>query len=401
MNILYLGYWGARDGLSVATIYPHLEILAEFDFVQSIYFISIEREGQKESIDLKIKKVRHIPLISNRVSSVLLNKIDDFIRFPQKVTELVKQLGISLIICRSSPAGILGYLVHKKTGVPFWVESFEPHASYMAEAGVWKKWDPRYLVQVAGERLQLKATEIVFPASENYKKVLMAKKEAKALLKMPCTVNVEDFGFDQLNREKIREKLGIAGDVFCGIYTGKFGGLYYEKKAFQIFKQAKEVFENFFLIVLTPHPIEEIKQRLRNAGFYDKQLFVALVPHQEVPAYMHAADFAFANIKPTQSQRFSSPIKLGEYWAAGLPFLLAKGIGDESEILARGNGGVVYCEDNIKDALTKMRELIKGANKLSYVRLARKYRGRELVKEAYKQAFESKTSCTSCHKFTH
>ncbi|WP_017731985.1 glycosyltransferase [Nafulsella turpanensis] len=388
MNILYFGYWGARDGLSVATIHPHLEILAEFEFVQSIYFVSIEREGQKEPIDLKIKKVRHIPLISNRVSSVLLNKIDDFIRFPQKITEFIKQLDISLLICRSSPAGILGYLVHKKTGVPFWVESFEPHASYMAEAGVWKKWDPRYLIQVVGERLQLKATEIVFPASENYKRRLVTQKRPEALLTIPCTVNTDCFEFNEQNREKVRNKLGIGNDMFCGIYTGKFGGLYYDYEAFEMFGQAKEVFKNFFLIVLTPHPVEEIKQKLRRVGLSDGHSFVSLVPHQEVPAYMHAADFAFSTIKSIQSQRFSSPIKLGEYWAAGLPFLLTEGVGDESEILKNGKGGVLFNIKSSREALSRMKELLKGSNKKTYVELAKKYRARGLVKEAYEEAFK-------------
>lgn len=374
--------------MSVATIYPHLEILAEFEFIHSIYYVSVEREGRKEPIDLKIKKVRHIPLISNQVASVLWNKVEDFIRFPKEITKLVKQLNVNLLICRSSPAGILGYLVHKKSGLPFWVESFEPHAAYMAEAGGWNKWDPRYLVQLAGERLQLKTAEIVFPASENYKRKLLTQTGVKKLLKMPCTVNIEHFMFDELNREKVRTKLGIGNDVFCGIYTGKFGGLYFEQEAFTIFKQAKEVFTKFFLIVLSPHPAEEIAQKLRSVGFSDAQFFIALVPHQEVPAFMHAADFAFSNIKPTQSQKFSSPVKLGEYWAAGLPFLLTEGVGDETGILQKGQGGILLSPENKREALIQMKELLRRSNKKAYVELARKYRERRLVKEAYEEAFK-------------
>ena len=388
MNILYLGYWGAREGLTEATIYPHLEVLAQFEFIQSIYFLSIEREGKVEPLDLKINKVRHIPLVSEKSSSVLINKIDDFIRFPKEICEMVRNLKIELLICRSAPAGILGYLVHKKVNLPFWVESFEPHAAYMLEAGVWKKWDPKYLIQLIGEKLQYENAECLFPVSEGYKQALSQKSGREDLIVLPCTVDVEKFRWSSSNRESIRKQFGISDEVTCGIYVGKFGGLYYDKEAFEIFKEAKRVFNNFFLIILTPQPADEVKQKLKGIGMEDKAFFIKSVSHEEVPPYMHAADFAFAPIKPIQSQKYSSPIKTAEYWAAGLPFLLSEGVGDESDIITGGNGGILFNLHNIKGALERMQLLLKNEIvKSSYLELAEKYRGRFLVRKAYQQAF--------------
>src|SRR5690606_12754608 len=48
------------------------------------------------------------------------------------------------------------------------------------------------------------------------------------------------------------------------------------------------------------------------------------------------ADIAFCGVRPIASQKFSSPIKNGEYWACGLPVLIPKGIA-EDDILAENN----------------------------------------------------------------
>ena len=392
MKILYLGYWGAREGLTEATIHPHLKVLAQFEFIHAIYFLSIEREEATEPLDLNIPKVQHIPLISKKSSSVLMNKVDDFIRFPREICEMVRNLKIELLICRSAPAGILGYLVHKKVDIPFWVESFEPHAAYMLEAGVWKKWDPRYLIQLIGEKLQFKNAECVFPVSEGYKRALFQKSGREDLIVLPCTVDVEKFRWSSSNRESIRKQLGISDEVTCGIYVGKFGGLYYDEEAFEIFKEAKRVFRKFFLIILTPQAADEIKQKLQGVGMEEKDFFIKSVPHEEVPLCLHAADFAFANIKPIKSQKFSSPIKTAEYWAAGLPFLLSEGVGDESSVLANGQGGVSFKLHNVGKALIKMKELLKNSDRTYYTTLAQKYRSRKIVKNGYEQAFEKMVS---------
>ena len=51
------------------------------------------------------------------------------------------------MIAEGAPAGAMVYLLWQKTRLPFYVESFEPHADYMRESGVRRSWDPRYWFQ--------------------------------------------------------------------------------------------------------------------------------------------------------------------------------------------------------------------------------------------------------------
>ena len=154
MNILYIGYWAFHDGLTSSTILPHLRLLAEFAEVKKVIFTSIERDKSMTHFRMHINKVEHVPLYSTSSTLTLLNKFYDFSVFPKKLAKVCKENKIDIIICRCSPAGALGYLVWKKTQIPFIVESFEPHADYMLELGVWKKWDPRFLLERYWEKKQ-------------------------------------------------------------------------------------------------------------------------------------------------------------------------------------------------------------------------------------------------------
>lgn len=51
MKILYISYWNINDPLTVATVYPNLKVLANFDWIDQIVFVNIEREGGIKKLD--------------------------------------------------------------------------------------------------------------------------------------------------------------------------------------------------------------------------------------------------------------------------------------------------------------------------------------------------------------
>jgi glycosyltransferase involved in cell wall biosynthesis len=67
-----------------------------------------------------------------------------------------------------------------------------------------------------------------------------------------------------------------------------------------------------------------------------------------VPAYLAAADAALAFIRPTYSKISSSPTKIGEYLAAGLPVVTGRGVGDVDGLLEGSGTGIVL--DDFGDA---------------------------------------------------
>ncbi len=362
MRIVYLGYWGANEGLSQATINPHLEILAGMDRVNEIHYISIERNIGGSYLVPENPKIFHHPFHSRNLSFRLFTKILDIILLRNFLFKLIGENEIDLIICRSSLAGVFGYFANKKFNIRYIVESFEPHADYMLELGIWRKWGISYLIQSRWEQKQKRTASYLLPVSENYRVRLIEEGvPEKKIITVPCAVDIDKFQYNDSDRCVIRNQLNISPDTIVGIYVGKFGGLYMEEDAFMIFGKTFEYFENFFLIILTSHDHNELKRQLVDHKVPSKNVQILTVSHQDVPSYLSASDFAFSFHKSTRVSPYLSPIKNGEYWANGLPVLISDGIGDDSKIISEQKIGAIFDKDFnfVEEALLQIQELLK------------------------------------------
>jgi len=234
------------------------------------------------------------------------------------------------------------------------------------------------------------ATAIMVVA-ENYKSRLVENGvNTEKIDVIPCCVNIENFAFNKEARKKIRKKLGCENKI-TGIYTGKFGGLYYGKEAFDIFEIAFKRFgDNFFLMILTPDDPDHIYRMAEKTGLPKKRIHITSVPYKKVPEHLSAADFGFTLIKPKNSNLYCSSIKNGEYLACGLPILITEGVGDDSKILRKENCGALFRNNNdkygIKKGLDKIEELLTETDIRSRLKkVARKYRSFSIAEKVYKK----------------
>ena len=358
MNILFLVYWGLNDGLTASTVLPHLRILERNKKIKNIILCTIERDASLNESQLS-DKVFHIPWLS---SHRYWAKVRDFTALPEKIITIIRQFDTDFMFCRGTPAGALGYLVNRKIGTQYAVESFEPHADYMRESNVWRWWDPRYILQRYWEKRQLETARFILPVSKHYYDHLIDTKAGKdKLFTMPCAVDLQMFAFSMERRLSMRKALGVADDVIVGIYVGKFGGMYFDDEAFDIFALAKRYFDRFCLVILSPDDKNVIASKLLKAGYLQNEFYIKHTGHPEVPAYLSASDFAFATYKPGYFKRYLSPVKIGEYWAAGLPVLLTDGIGDDHLIIEEFKIGSVfsYSKNELENAFLKLKAILK------------------------------------------
>lgn len=386
MNILFVSYWGIEEGLTQATVIPHVRILAEFERVSQVILCTIER-GPFRPLPSE-KKILHVPLVASQSHSVLWNKVREFTRFRRKIFEVCSEYRISFIIARSALAGGLCIKAIDRLKIPYLVESFEPHALYMIESGVWNKTDPRFWVESYLEKKQKRTARFLLPVSDYYATVLQSEGVAEDRLHvMPCCVDVDSFSFNRIDRNRIRVSLSIPDKCVVGIYAGKYGGMYYCDEAFQLYRQAFDFFGGtFHLIILSGDDHQLIHSLIKKYGLPIDRIHLYKVSRDEVVAYLSAADFAFATYKPSYSKKFLSPIKIGEYWANGLPVVLEKGIGEESDIIANEGGGIILDRQDTTAALSKLeRMLSKGRERLAEEihLIALKYRSLSRVKETY------------------
>ncbi len=348
-RILFIGYWNLDDGLTHSTIFPHLKILKEIPNVEYLHFINTQRETPSVySLD-KIDdiSVDYTPVYSKNIPFNHLDKVFDFVYVPKLICKLCKKYQINLIIARGAPAGSLAYLATKENKIPFIVESFEPHADYMKAAGEWKSFGFKYLFQKYWEKQQKKYAKALITVAVNYRNCLIEEGVGKdKIFVVPCAVDQNIFYKDKSLRKKIRLELNIPDNVIVGVYAGKFGGLYLKEEAFQIFKEAFEQIKDFHLLLLTNIESSWLNRMIHHYKLPSNRIHLNFVPYSEVNKYLNIADFAFALYRSNHVSQFLSPVKIGEYWACGLPVLITPNLGDEMHWINEKRLGTIIDENN-------------------------------------------------------
>ena len=80
MRLLYLCYWGIEEGLTHATVFPQLSLMAEMHEIETIIFCTIERRGKSVAYLGPVHdKIEFHPLYSKGLKLGVLNKILDFV----------------------------------------------------------------------------------------------------------------------------------------------------------------------------------------------------------------------------------------------------------------------------------------------------------------------------------
>jgi glycosyltransferase involved in cell wall biosynthesis len=347
VRILYIGNWALKDGLTQATVLPHLSILLQGQNLESLVFVTIERSGVAPGKPdcFTDERLHYAPLVSKGYSVKLFNQLVDLVLFPKQIGKLLDDYKIDKVIARGSPAGGVIYKVCSERGIPFFVESFEPHSLYMLESGVWKWWDPKFLLQKKWEQSLKRNAAGLMPVARKHKELLVEEGvSASRLAVCPCSVDMNKFQFKKKERARVRKEFGIPEDALVGIYVGKFGGYYFNDEAFLLYRQLMAA-ESFWLILVSPDDPASIQEKASMHQLPLDKIKIISAKHDEVADYLSAADFAFATVKPSPSKRFLSLIKIGEYWACGLPIIITENIGDDSEFIEQENIGVVLKND--------------------------------------------------------
>ena len=344
VRLFYISPWPLDDPLSKATVAPHLRSLATNSMVSGLSVLSpiakVVKEGHSfgglpENLACYPLPAPygHLPVVSRALHHRNLKRVIGQLGYEQRP---------DLVICRGT-TGVYGELLQRHLGIPYVVESFEPHAHYMLQTGTWQRWDPKFLVQRRWEERVKRTASALITVSQGYARHLQEQEgiSPDRLQTVPCWVDAERFRIDPKARSSLRQQLGI-GDRLAVVYAGKFGGIYSPLRELAMLRPLQQgLGQPLFVIVLTSADAAAVRQQLRQAGFLEDQVFVDCVPHSEVNSYLNAADLALSFINSGPWSFACSAIKHGEYWACGLPVLMPPGVGDEAQWLEVERAGAI------------------------------------------------------------
>lgn len=214
-------------------------------------------------------------------------------------------------------------------------------------------------------RQNLKNADHVLVVTKNLKNLLIKRYPEFGLKNkisvIPTGADINKFYYDENLRKKYRKKLNII-DNFVFIFTGN---VYYSwqnlKRSLEVFNLVKKhrLFKNpFILLLIRKQDFYIAEDLIKKVSLRKSDYLLTNANHDEVNAYLNAADIGVLFRDDHIMNHVSSPGKLGEYLAAGLPVLISKRIANYSEKVRDSDYGVVlnnFYDDN--EILSKAKRL--------------------------------------------
>ena len=285
----------------------------------------------------------------------------DIARGAQFARRFARRPGLDIIHARSHVAAAMGALATwgTRTRLLFDIRGFMPEE--YTDAGVWPAGGYLYRLAKAAERRLLAASDGYVVLTEKARQILFPEHLDNARVRpvevIPCCVDLDHFSTTPATaRAEVRRELGVAGRrVF--VYVGSLGGWYLTDEMADLLAVAHTQDPAAFSLILTQSPPAMITERLHARGIAVGDYLVRKIGPTEMPRYLQAADAAVSFIKPCYSKQSSSPTKMAEYLAAGLPVICNAGIGDLDELIETDRLGVLLREFNKASYVRALDEL--------------------------------------------
>ncbi|MCX2743400.1 glycosyltransferase [Mangrovivirga sp. M17] len=361
-TIFVFAYYSYKDPVFQSAVLPYL--LKESDNYNFILLTWEQKEWEiKNNEKIEIEKFLSQNNITWKAKAwhsgrfKLFKKIYDFTIGLLYSLYLIYKYNCSIVYSEGFPGCIVGHYISKLSFTKHVIHTFEPHADYMLDAGVWSKKSWEYKLNKRMEKVVGKGADKLITGTENYKEILRHYIKTPIQV-IPSCIDTDFYNFNSKAREIIREKLGIVENDIVIVYLGKLGGMYMKEEIFKFFSRCLLMDENFYLLLMTNESESSINNLRNEFRIPDNRMHTGFVKKDNVPDYLSASDIAFCGIRPIPSRRYSSPIKTGEYLSCGLPVIIPEGISDDSLVIEENDLGIVF-QDLEKVDIKKVIELKK------------------------------------------
>lgn len=353
---LYLCYFGMREPLVQTQVLPYLRQLVKAGIEVNLLTFEpgLQRNwtGEELEAERELRAAEGITwfYLSYHKRPSLPATLYDVARGTLLAARLIRSKGVEILHARGHVPALMGALAKRLTGrgrMIFDIRGFMPEE--YTDAGVWPekgllyrgvKRVERYLLSASDAFVVLteRAREILFPGCRN------ADSQGRPIEVIPCCVDpARFFAAASISREDARARLGVEGRRVI-VYVGSFGGWYLTDQMTQFLALARERDPRTFALVLTQSPPGPVRKRLFDLGFKEDDFFVGLVAAADVPQYLKAADVGISFIKSCYSKQSSSPTKIAEYLATGLPVVCNAGVGDLDQLITTDRVGVLISD---------------------------------------------------------
>jgi glycosyltransferase involved in cell wall biosynthesis len=246
--------------------------------------------------------------------------------------------------------------VHARNHVPaamaMLAARFAPHrlifdirglmAEEYVDLGRWRSGSLAFRITKRTERAAISRAAGVVVLTHRVRRLVFGAGNRDDVFVIPCCADVERLSSQRAARTAVRRTLGIDARPVL-VYVGKLGGWYMDAEMAEFFVVARDVIPGLHLLVVTQADRGAIERQLAHRGVDPSDYTITSVEHAHLGELLSAADAAIALIRPVPSKVATSPTKIGECLAAGLP-VVATDIGDVRPLLEDSGTGIVLSD---------------------------------------------------------
>ena len=378
-HTLYLCYFGLHEPLVQTQVLPYLREIQKGGVKVSLMTFepNFKASWTKERIASEKKRLAHEEGIEwhclgyHKRPSVPATAYD-ILTGAWLTRQLLRRGNFDVVHARVHVPMLMAVLARKfsrrrnKPKVIFDIRGFFPEE--YTDAGVWKENGWLYRATKRVEKTLLREADAFVVLTEKARSILFPESRqtgfdqlGRPVEVIPCCVDLQRFDAADAAaaRREIREKYNLQ-DRPVAAYVGSFDGWYLTGEMLDFFQAARERDPRAFTLILTQRDKEKVVARLRQRGFADTDFLVESVAPAEIPKYLSASDVALSFIKACYSKQSSSPTKIAEYLAGGVPIVANDGVGDVTELIEGENVGAVvrgFDAKNYREALEKIEAL--------------------------------------------
>ena len=373
-RVLYISYNGMLDPLGQSQVIPYLKELSGLNV--HFWLMSFERDyAFTEAGESKARKLRE-ELVKYGIEWHVL-------RYHQKPSlpatgydvtagirlgrRLIRNNGIKLVHARAQIAAAIALALKRRCRTKMIFDVRGLMAEEYIDAGHWKAHSLPARLTKTMEARALRASDGIVTLTdvlwETMRSWPAVHRETVAHKTIPCCVDLDRFRFDQQQREIRRDELSIR-DRFVLVYSGSVGGWYMTDEMAQFFSVLKQRNPRAFFLWLTPGNRSIVEEAMQRQQIASTDYTVKKVEPALIAAYLSAADVGIAFYRPGISRLGTSPVKVSEYLACGLPLIINAGIGDSDALILDDQSGALintFHETAYRDVIPVVEKFVADA----------------------------------------
>lgn len=391
------------DPLGQSQVLPYLEGLASAG--HEIWLVSFEKQdrfSQSEQLirnQLKNKNIHWMPEMYT-ASPPVLSTLKDVRTLKRTAKIIIKEHQIEVVHCRSYITALVGLELKRKLKLKFIFDMRGFWADERIDGGIWKLSNPVfstiYKFFKRKEKQFLLEADAVVSLTQNASDEIHSWKgmENVSITVIPCCADLHLYQAKPVDDPSVlmwRKKLDLPEGKFVLSYLGSLGTWYMLNEMLDYFSVLHKEKPDAVFLFITPDNPEMIIREAADKGIPKASLRITKAARKEVPELAALSTVSIFFIKPSFSKKASSPTKMGELMAAGIPLIVNSGVGDVETILRDGGNGHVigsFEKENYRESVLRLDALLKSNPENSVACANRWYSLKEGV-ERYKKIYEN------------